>query len=177
MLHTPEVSNRQSAPTSHPLNGAGLHSSSLFDPLPFFSASPSVSVSSHATSGSLRPGSVVQSTSSSRSSTKRKRADAGRDIIDDRLGGLGNPGMSSAIVGMTGAMNNLSTTIHHASMQSGVSVAQRVTHLISGAEYLTPDEKARLFFYFVNRPNEASPLVDMDPEFRKAIFQMVLQNL
>lgn len=85
--------------------------------------------------------------------------------------------MASAIVGMTGAMNNLTSTIHQTSMQTDSAISQRTAKVINEADYLNAEEKALLYLYFCKQPAEASPLPDMDSNFRKAIFQIALAKL
>jgi hypothetical protein len=118
---------------------------------------------------------------SSASSSKRKRTDAALDADDTPLPSKrtaqGQPGMASAIVGMTGAMNNLTSTIHQTSMQTDAAISNRTAQVINEAEYLTAEEKALLFLYFCKQPAEASPLPDMDGNFRKAVFQIALAKL
>jgi hypothetical protein len=113
--------------------------------------------------------------------------DASLDVSDDGLPskrpsqtpaqGRGAAGMSSAIVGMTGAMNNLSTTLQQSVMQSGVSITQQATHLINEAADLTDEEKAELCFYFCNQPAQASSLPAMSKEVRQATFRLTLQRI
>ena len=142
-----------------------------------------------ATSSLLQPGhgSLSSHSISSRSAGKRKHIDASLDVSDDGLPskrpsrtpahGRGAAGMSSAIVGMTGAMNNLSTTLQQSVMQSGVSITQQATHLVNEANDLTAEEKAELCFYFCNQSAQASSLPAMSKEVRQATFRLILQRM
>jgi hypothetical protein len=69
------------------------------------------------------------------------------------------------------------STIHQTSMQTDAAISNRTAQVINEAEYLTDNEKALLYLYFSNRPAEASPLPDMDGNFRKAVFQIALAKL
>lgn len=123
----------------------------------------------------VRP--ILTRSKSSASSSKRKRADADDTLLPSKRTAQGQPGMASAIVGMTSAMNNLTSTIHQTSMQTDAAISNRTAQVINEAEYLTNNEKALLYLYFSNRPAEASPLPDMDGNFRKAVFQIALAKL
>ncbi len=85
--------------------------------------------------------------------------------------------MPSALVGMTGAMNNLTTMIHQTAMQSDQAAYGRSVKIISKASYLLPLQKARLSIYYSKNPLEASALEEMDPDFLKAVLELVLTLL
>ena len=85
--------------------------------------------------------------------------------------------MPSALVGMTGAINNLTTTIQQTAMQSDQAAFTHSVKIISGALYLSPIQKARFSKYYSSNPLEASALEQMDPEFLKTSLDLVLQSL
>jgi hypothetical protein len=85
--------------------------------------------------------------------------------------------MPSALVGMTGAMNNLTTTICETSMQSDREIFGHSVEIISKLPYLTPLQKAKLSLHYSKNPMEASALGKMDPEFLKASLELILDAL
>jgi hypothetical protein len=119
--------------------------------------------------------------SSSISSGKRKRIDAAPELSNrsSKRSSLGKdtPGISSALVGFTGAMMNLSTTIEQSSKQAPASIVNQTGKIINTSTYLSAHQKSQLYRYFSKHPDEASGLPDMDPDFRQAYFEDTLEEL
>jgi hypothetical protein len=88
--------------------------------------------------------------------------------------------MPSALVGMMGAMNNLTTTISQNAMQSDQAAYTRSVKIISGASFLSSLEKAKLSKYYSSHPLECRALAvaeEVDPDFLKASLDLALQSL
>ena len=118
---------------------------------------------------------ATQSLPSSRSSVKRRRTDEAPADDGSSLHScfaLEAPSVSSALVGITGAMNHLSTTLHLSTMQT-----TRAAHVIISTKDLTDNQKAYLYLYFCKNPHEAAPLSEMDPHFRMVLFNTVLEGM
>ncbi len=127
-----------------------------------------------------QPASQAFTTSSIGSSLgKRKRVDAAPDSGSSKRTSVSKdtPGISSALVGVTGAMNTLLTSIHESNTRTPASMIQQAGQIISGTAYLTPQEKTKLYRYFCKESQDASALSDMDDDFRREFFKTLLSEL
>jgi hypothetical protein len=81
----------------------------------------------------------------------------------------------SVFVGVAGALNNLSGTLHDTASISPESVNSRLAKVIE-EELINVRLQAKLYMYFARRPAEA-PLPNMAPNLRRAVFREVLESL
>lgn len=71
--------------------------------------------------------------------------------------------LPSMLVSMSGAANNITTSINHMMMFQDNSVSQSAASIIQNTNYLSEDEQADLVLYFGNRPSVASTLSTLAP--------------
>lgn len=118
-------------------------------------------------------------TSSVASSLKRKRVDAAPESSSSKRTSVNKdaPVISSAMVGVTGAMNSLSTRIHESNAQTPTSMIQQAGQILNATTYLSPREKTKLYRYFCKESQDASALPDMDDDFRQDFFNTLLSEL
>jgi hypothetical protein len=71
--------------------------------------------------------------------------------------------LPSMLVSMSGAANNITTSINHMMMFQDNSVSQSAASIIQNTNYISEDEQADLVLYFGNRPSVASTLSALSP--------------
>ena len=85
--------------------------------------------------------------------------------------------LPSMLVSMSGAANNITTSINHMMMFQDNSVSQSAAGIIQNIGYLTEEEQADLILYFGNRPSVASTLSTLSPALLKKTLQAALQDI
>src|SRR5258707_1144973 len=85
--------------------------------------------------------------------------------------------MASALVGVTGAMNNLTTSLNAIQLPPDMSVSTAAVEVIEGTAGLSPKERASLYTYFVQNPKMAAPLPKLRPNGRAELFQQILEEI
>ena len=67
------------------------------------------------------------------------------------------------LVSVSGAANNITTSINHMMMFQDNSVLLTAASIVQCLDYLSEDEQADLVLYFGNRPSAASTLLTLSP--------------
>jgi hypothetical protein len=81
------------------------------------------------------------------------------------------------LASMSGAANNITTSINHMMMFQDNSVSQGAASIIQNTDYLTEDEQADLVLYFGNRPSVASTLATLSPALLERTLRAALQDV
>jgi len=158
------------------------------------SSPPSASVSSPPPASASVPS--VKSTPSvksakSKTSEKRKRASEDDPTPDQPLSkqpsnaskprstaGLAKTNTSlSALIGATGTINNLNTTMQQSLFQSDARRIELAMELIKDVNYIDDNDKGALSFYYSNNPNAAGSLVTMSDTQRENTLRYALQMI
>jgi hypothetical protein len=85
--------------------------------------------------------------------------------------------LPSMLVSMSGAANNITTSINHMMMFQDNSVSQSAASIIQNIDYLSEDEQADLVLYFGNRPSVASTLSTLSPTLLERTLRAALQDI
>jgi hypothetical protein len=83
----------------------------------------------------------------------------------------------SALVGATGAINNLNTTMQQSLFQSDARRIELAMELIKNADNIDDNERGALSFYYSNNPNAAGSLIAMSDVQRKNTLRYALQMI
>jgi hypothetical protein len=81
------------------------------------------------------------------------------------------------LVSMSGAVNNITTSINHMMMFQDNSVSQSAASIVQHLDYLSEDEQADLVLYFGNRPSVASTLSTLSPTLLERTLRAALQDI
>lgn len=85
--------------------------------------------------------------------------------------------LPSMLVSMSGAANNITTSINHMMMFQDNSVSQSAATIIQRIDYLSEDEQADLVLYFGNRPSVASTLSTLSPTLLERTLRAALVDI
>lgn len=83
----------------------------------------------------------------------------------------------SALIGATGAINNLNTTMQQSLFQSDARRIELAMELIKDVNYIDDNDKGALSFYYSNNPNAAGSLVAMSDTQRENTLRYALQMI
>jgi hypothetical protein len=83
----------------------------------------------------------------------------------------------SALVGATGAINNLNTTMQQSLYQSDAWQIELAMELIKNADNIDDNEQGALSFYYSNNPNAAGSLIAMSDVQRENTLRYALQMI
>jgi len=180
--------------SSHPLSPPDQLLQTASPSLPILSVSTMTTSTLPAASASSNPPASASAPSvrsaKSKSSQKRKRASEDGHIPDQPTSKSASKARStsgttstktntsiSALVGATGAINNLNTTMQQSLSQSDARRIEQAMELIKDVEYIDDNEKGALSFYYSNNPNAAGSLVAMSDMQRKNTLRYALQMI
>jgi hypothetical protein len=125
----------------------------------------------------------------SKSSGKRKRASGDNHMPDQPLSKTASKPRSSAttstktntsisaLIGATGAINNLNTTMQQSLFQSDAWQIELAMELIKNTDHIDDNNKGALSFYYSNNPNAAGSLIAMSDVQRENTLRYALQMI